>query len=126
MLGSTVINGAGTVVGAVGKKAANNTNTHSHPNAKSNGYISPQWGWYISTTPPTPEYHNTAGLHNNKGQVLSHQMNNTSNTLLQPQANSAIGRHWNPATDTIMEGAAPRPVFRKANPRPGGWPTVPI
>ncbi len=124
MGGSIVIkNGAGTVVGAVGKKSANNIIAHNaHPNAKSNGYISPQWGWYISTTPPTPEYHNTVGSH--KGQVLSHT-NNTSNHM-QPQANSAIGRHWNPTTDTILEGTAPRPVFRKANPRPGGWPTVPI
>ncbi|KAG7346791.1 hypothetical protein IV203_005860 [Nitzschia inconspicua] len=31
--------------------------------ALSNGYVSPEWGWYINTTPPTPEmYHNSSSF----------------------------------------------------------------
>ena len=33
----------------------------SGPVAGGNGYVSPQWGWYISTTPPTPEKYYHAG-----------------------------------------------------------------
>lgn len=39
----------------------------------SNGYISPQWGWYVSTTPPTPEmYHNNRYKHQSSSVVANH------------------------------------------------------
>ena len=85
------------------------------------GYVSPQWGWYISTstTPPTPEY-------SSKNQVLSHQMNTNhfqtahrsgvhGNFLKQP---------WNPSTTPIQETS---PKFSKGAPNySSGWPTVPL
>ena len=89
-----------------------------------NGYISPQWGWYITTTPPTPEYHSTS---KNKMQVLSHPLN-TKN----PQASHTVGNHtmyghkqpWNPSTTPIQE--AP-PKFTKGAPDySSGWPSVPL
>ena len=32
------------------------------PGGNGNGYVSPQWGWYISTTPPTPEKYSDSNL----------------------------------------------------------------
>jgi|EP00979_Chaetoceros_neogracilis_P009574 hypothetical protein len=86
------------------------------------GYISPQWGWYISTTPPTPEY-------SSKNQVLSHQMNTnhfqTSNRG-GPVHGNFWKQPWNPSTTPIQE-ASPKPIFVKHAPSySGGWPTVPL
>lgn len=132
MGGSIVMNGAGTVVGAVGNQNHNQTKNHAGgPNSMGvgNGYVSPQWGWYISTTPPTPEYHSNGS----RGQVLSHHTKNMNMNTNNPQAantnisSSQYGRHWNPTTDTILESeTAPKPVFRKAHPHASGWPTVPL
>jgi len=87
-------------------------------------YISPQWGWYISTTPPTPEYHSSAG----KDSLLSHQMN-----MNNPAQSSYYGNNfkqqqqWNPTTAPIQESPKPVPVFTKGTPNySSGWPTVPL
>jgi len=126
---SIVMNGAGTVVGAVGNPTKNHVGVPSSVGV-GNGYVSPQWGWYISTTPPTPEYHSSSIK--NRGQVLSHHMKNMNMHTNNPQAanmniSSQYGRQWNPTTDTILESeTVPKPVFRKAHPHASGWPTVPL
>ena len=81
------------------------------PGIAKSGYISPQWGWYISTTPPTPEYHS-------QNQVLSQNMNNSQSAMSK--------KTWNPSTAPIQE-ASPKPVFSKRAPQYNGdWPTVPL
>jgi len=92
------------------------------PGSTKSGYISPQWGWYISTTPPTPEYSASA-----KNQVLSHQMN--TNNLYATNRSAIHGNFskqpWNPSTTPIQE--APQPIFSKGAPNySSGWPTVPL
>lgn len=72
-----------------------------------NGHISPQWGWYITTTPPTPEkyYSNVA-------------KDTEENKIKQPESES---QHSKPA---IL------PTFKRVtNVAPNcthGWPSVPL
>ena len=43
--------------------ASINMPSFSHPGGGSPGYVSPEWGWYINTTPPTPEmYHSQSSF----------------------------------------------------------------
>jgi hypothetical protein len=97
------------------------------------GYISPQWGWYITTTPPTPEYY-AAG--SQRHPVLSHQMN-TNNAHLANQVTPThhgnlytnnVGKNdWVPSTSTTIEEASPKPLFTKGPLKySSGWPTVPL
>lgn len=119
-----------------------NGNTNMNINVNVNGYISPQWGWYISTTPPTPEYHSSTSKNNQ-----------TSNmNMINPQANHGhpnpfVKQPWNPTTAPIQESTTgqspssysyrhapqqnlrppPKPVFTKGTPNcSSGWPTVPL
>jgi hypothetical protein len=94
------------------------------PGCTKSGYISPQWGWYISTTPPTPEYSSSA-----KNQVLSHQMNtNNLYATNRPAIHGNFSKQpWNPSTTPIQESPQPIPVFSKGAPNySSGWPTVPL
>lgn len=98
-------------------------------NNKGGGYISPQWGWYISTTPPTPEYY-AAG--SQRHPVLSHQMNtNNANLVNQvtPNHHGNIGKNeWVPsASSTAVQDSSPKPLFNKGPLKySSGWPTVPL
>lgn len=94
-----------------------------------NGYVSPQWGWYISTTPPTPEYLQNS-VNTNQGQ--SHQVA-TKNEPQQQHADTNRNvfvpsrQQWNPSTAPIREVSVSKPVFNKGNPNySSGWPTVPL
>ncbi|KAL3912480.1 MAG: hypothetical protein SGILL_006866 [Bacillariaceae sp.] len=43
--------------------ASINMPSFSHGGGASPGYVSPEWGWYINTTPPTPEmYHSQSSF----------------------------------------------------------------
>ena len=43
--------------------ASINMPSFSHSGGGSPGYVSPEWGWYINTTPPTPEmYHSQSSF----------------------------------------------------------------
>jgi len=76
-----------------------------------NGYISPQWGWYISTTPPTPEKYHVSG------QKIREQ-----HQIQKPILGRQIGRHR-------PHKPAAVPVFKRvANDvnSTDGWPSVPL
>ncbi len=98
-----------------------------------NGYISPQWGWYISTTPPTPEYlQNSVNTNVNTNQGQPHQVA-TKNESQQQHADTNRNvfvpsrQQWNPSTTPIREVSLSKPVFNKGNPNySSGWPTVPL
>jgi hypothetical protein len=81
------------------------SNGNGKPNT--NGYISPQYGWYISTTPPTPDYHaNADSRSSSNGKGLQND---------QEQSHPI---------SPIQESA---PKFHKRMPDYcGGWPTVPL
>jgi len=76
-----------------------------------NGYISPQWGWYISTTPPTtPKHHFRAGK-NSEG----HQ-----------DQKPILGRN---ITGYRTPKPAAVPVFKRVGNDvncTNGWPSVPL
>lgn len=80
-----------------------------------NGYISPQspsWGWYISTTPPTPEkYHASTGKGAERN-LLQHPISGRQTTGYRP---------LKPAVVSVFK--------RVANDVPNcthGWPSVPL
>jgi hypothetical protein len=82
---------------------------HSNGNGKpnTNGYISPQYGWYISTTPPTPDYHanvNAGSSSDEKGLQNDQKQNNP----ISPIQESTLKFH------------------KKMPNYCGGWPTVPL
>jgi len=113
-----------------------------------NGYISPQWGWYISTTPPTPEYHQSAhaasiSAPTGTGVSLPSHMMNPQASHGHAHTDPFIKQQWNPTTAPIQESAPvssslsssqhryhhphPKPVFTKGAPNySSGWPTVPL
>lgn len=71
-----------------------------------NGYISPQWGWYISTTPPSPE------------KYFSNVAKGTEENLIKQPSESQ------PSKPAIL------PTFKRVtNIAPNcthGWPSVPL
>jgi hypothetical protein len=82
------------------------------------GYESPQWGWYINTTPPSPEmYHSSRPTKSRKGSGTS-----TSDT------SEAKGETC--STVNTTGNAYPNPVFQglqdKHKAAPMGWPSVPL
>jgi len=75
----------------------------------SNGYISPQWGWYVSTTPPQAEMYSKKAENNNS--VGGNELNEPSE--VQP---------W-----MKPMSIAPLPVFTKGiSATKKGWPSVPL
>lgn len=75
----------------------------THPNAQSSaGYVSPEgWGWYITTTPPTPDMYHHASKLPKKG--TTHSTTTSKRTTLT-----------NPAFKTGSQKTAV------------GWPSVPL
>ena len=89
------------------------------PGAGAGGIESPQWGWYINTTPPTPEmFHSRSSLNKHSGG--SDQSSTTSTTSGTSSSYDAS----NPAT------RGPNRVFQGlkagSNRPPVGWPSVPL
>jgi hypothetical protein len=81
-----------------------------------NGYESPQWGWYINTTPPSPEmFHVTRNMKSRK------PSDSTSVTSETSRASSI---------STVGGNTLPNPVFQclqdKHKATPTGWPSVPL
>ena len=82
-----------------------------------NGYESPQWGWYINTTPPSPEMFYSS--RNNKIRKGTGSTSDTSEMSRDSVLSNASGNN-----------AYPNPVFQclqdKHKARPAGWPSVPL
>jgi len=73
-----------------------------------NGVESPQWGWYINTTPPTPEmYHSHSSI--------SHKMMMEPSQKVSPRAAPDVKGHQNHVFQNLQDKA---PQI--------GWPSVPI
>jgi hypothetical protein len=119
------------------QQSSNNNNHPNHPN----GYISPQYGWYISMTPPTPpHYPDTSSYSSSKnGQQVESQQVVRKQQLLRPQHNNNNGNMEQITMNNdnnIMkksQGSVPinRPVFTrglKGVPKHSisGWPSVPL
>jgi len=87
--------------------------------AANNGHVSPQWGWYISTTPPTPERYYSS----RKGK-LGKKQTKVSEDRLPP---SVAEEYPMPVFKN-----SPTPVFRKSGAKDVfgqdnmGWPSVPL
>jgi hypothetical protein len=90
-------------------------NVEPYSSGTSGGYDSPQWGWYINTTPPSPEmFHSVRTMKSS-----SKPTDSTSDT-----------------SDTSRESAVsagssqPNPLFQclqdKHKAAPTGWPSVPL
>jgi len=103
--------------------AATTTSSHTGPTASTTskgplpGNFSPQWGWYISTTPPTPEkYH--AAPHTGK------KPTKTSEKKLDNVPETKPAEHPAP----VFHHSNPSPVFKKGGVPSAtmGWPTVPL
>ena len=78
------------------------------------GYDSPQWGWYINTTPPSPEM-----FHSSRAMKASRKpTDSTSDTSTSEMSQLSIGN------------SMPNPVFQilqdKHKAAPTGWPSVPL
>lgn len=80
------------------------------------GYESPQWGWYINTTPPSPEMYYSSRTTKSRKPDLSDASDTSSGGS---------------STATAMTcHSQPNPVFRclqdKHKTAPMGWPSVPL
>lgn len=117
---------------------------HHQSSNNANGYISPQYGWYISMTPPTPpHYHDSSQINKKGGQLMQPQQQPPS----QPQKKSQNGHtlqinnqntikkpatYMTTATNGFVEGrvAPPKPVFTRSLKgvpnNTSGWPSVPL
>lgn len=95
------------------------------------GIESPQWGWYINTTPPTPEmYHSRSSLHGNK-HSSSHQHQGSASTSSNgsiSMGSSSGTSSYDPSNPDASRG--PNRVFQGlragSNRPPVGWPSVPL
>lgn len=109
--------GGGVVMPSGGAEVQQGVSIGSSGNKK--GYVSPQWGWYISTTPPTPEHYYASG----KGKPGKKQAKVAEDRL----------------PPSVAEGFpmpvfknSPTPVFRKNGAKDVfgndnlGWPSVPL
>ena len=73
------------------------------------GVESPQWGWYINTTPPTPEMYHSSSAAKSK----THRSSPTPSIQSQPSIDEAV------CHNQVFQN------LQNAN-RPMGWTSVPI
>lgn len=120
---------------------------HNQQPSNGNGYISPQYGWYISMTPPTPpHYHETHSssmatlkkeipLQHQEQQILQQnqlngKMNPQHHQYILPMSNNNNG--GKPVSHVLGQPptAPPRPVFTRSLKgvpnNTSGWPSVPL
>lgn len=89
--------------------------------AVSGGYISPQWGWYISTTPPQEIYGNKKSTIVKKESLIDEKGNGKE----LEKANSSIPEENTNIKAKVAE--TPLPIFRHtALTSSHGWPSVPL
>lgn len=87
--------------------------------ARGDGIESPQWGWYINTTPPTPEmYHSRSSLKHHSGKSdHSESTSGTSYSSSSADESSSAIRGPNRVFQGLKAGS---------NRPPMGWPSVPL
>jgi len=84
------------------------------------GYVSPQWGWYISTTPPTPEqYHAPRKSKSGKKHMKSSDDRQPPPTVAEDYPMPVFK---NSPTPVFMKNGA-KDVFGNDT---MGWPSVPL
>ena len=82
-----------------------------------NGVDSPQWGWYINTTPPTPEmYHSYVSGKAFRGSDMHGARSSLAqgNQTVQP-------KDAKPQHNQVFQN-----LRASQSPTMGGWPSVPI
>lgn len=125
-------------------RPTNNSNTllkHHHPTMPYNnngvepfssgtgGYDSPQWGWYINTTPPSPDMYFTAGGRPTKSMKISGL--SIPSDVSSGGDSTASSQLIQSSMVTGSSNAHPNPVFQclqdkhKAAPMVA-WPSVPL
>lgn len=119
---STIIdpNSAAASTTARGSSVCSSGSTAAAPTTSKGplpGNFSPQWGWYISTTPPTPEKY-YAAPHTGK------KPTKTSEKKLDNVPETKPAEHPAP----VFHHSNPSPVFKKGGVPSAtmGWPTVPL
>ncbi len=102
-----------------------NSNSQSYPQPNTNdpnGYISPQYGWYISMTPPTPQHYPDASSSKNGHGNIDQTMNNNNHNNHKLSTKNTIPHQGPPPLN--------KPVFtRSLKGVPNnisGWPSVPL
>jgi len=102
------------------------------------GNDSPQWGWYINTTPPTTEQYSSKSANGNKKSQASLSSMMSEATFPETISESVVsdGTSSSHSEDQQLEepqhyrGRAPNRVFlnlqASAGKRPMGWPSVPL
>lgn len=78
------------------------------------GVESPQWGWYITTTPPTPEMHQSPHMTASKKSDSTIQSSDSSSTT-QSTTEACV-----PTTNLVFQG-----LNKTVKPNMG-WPSVPL
>ena len=105
--------------------AMNNGTTDNN----TNGYISPQYGWYVSTTPPTPEQF--SHKNSSSSSPRQHDLTRLSTSSQHQTILGTIEGHGQmrcpiPHSTKPKRLNTQRPVFTKGVPNPMGWPSVPM
>lgn len=116
---STIID-PNNAVSTTSRSSGNSASVAAAPTASKGplpGNFSPQWGWYISTTPPTPEKY-YAAPHTGK------KPTKTSEKKLDNVPETKPAEHPAP----VFHHSNPSPVFKKGGVPSAtmGWPTVPL
>lgn len=96
---------------------------HHHPPggaaaAAGGGIESPQWGWYINTTPPTPEmFHSRSSLHKHSSERSGSSSSDTSSGASVYDPSNSATRGPNRVFQGLKAGSNRPPI---------GWPSVPL
>lgn len=93
------------------------TTSAADHHSKSAGVESPQWGWYINTTPPTPE------MYHSRSSMFKHNHSNSSSDYSFTSTTAST-------SSDVSQYQAPNRVFQglkaSSNKPHMGWPSVPL